>query len=137
MAKELKLDLTKILTREAKTIIASYRRLMSRGQGVELDQAPKKKKGKKPWMINTGDTKNNGFAFTVRKTSLKVYAPKRKHSSGKVTYQDIFNWHNMKNYSGVFNKLPAGSKFPERVVREVGKQVFKWARSQMKNRRYG
>ena len=137
MAEELKLNLTKVLTREAKNVIAAYRRLMSRGQGVELDQAPKKQKGKGVWMIDTGATKSNGFAFTVRKTSMKVYAPNSKHPSGKVTYKDIFNWHNMKNYSGVFNKLPAGSKFPERVVKEVGRQVFKWARSQMKNRRYG
>ena len=149
---KVRIDLRKFFTREAKrNIIGSpnksyptYKSLLRMKKGVKLDNAPDndevtaKRKGKNQWMVHTGETQRQGFLFRAKKKELLVYASKAKHSgntyymtkAGKTsykqkkppTYEKIFQWHNKRGYSGVFGQLPVGSKFPERLVKEVGKQ---------------
>lgn len=141
---EFKIDLKKFFIFEAtKNIIPSYKRLMTRGKGVKMDNAPKKKKGGGVWMVDTGETRDNGFLHSVKKTSLLIFANPAKHS-GKTSrgyqqkspprYDQIFGWHNANRYSGVFRMLPVGSKFPDRLVKEVGNQVFKQIGSKFKGK---
>ena len=135
--KKLKLNLKTILIKEAKNLITQYKRLLSSGRGVLHDDSPKKKSGKGKWLIDTGETKNKGFAFTARNKSFTIYALPTKHSKSKATYRQIFGWHNMaQGWSGVFNRLPQGSKMPERVVEEAGRQVYRWIKSNIKGGRF-
>lgn len=112
------------------TQFPTYKSLLNKKKGIRLDSAPnnkeatRKAKGKNHWLVNTGNTMNKGFKFDAKPKSLRVFASKEKHSlNKKVTYEQIFKWHNADRYSGIFQKLPVGSKFPERLVREVGKQI--------------
>ncbi len=122
------------------TRFPTYKSLIKTKRGIRLDNAPKNssvtagRKGKNHWLVDTGATMHNGFKYEAKERSLRVYANPAQHPSGKVTYKQIFEWHNLgggpkarfnkkPRYSGVFQKLPVGSKFPERLVEEVGKQV--------------
>ncbi len=133
------INLKKFFTKEAKkniigkpnTVFPTYKSLLNRKKGIRLDKAPKnkestiKQKGKDHWLVDTGKTMRNGFKFTAKKRSLRIFANPSRHSLGKkATYKNIFDWHNAERYSGVFQKLPVGSKFPERMVTEVGKQIM-------------
>jgi len=152
--RKIKLDLTKFFKREAvRNIIGkpnspfpTYKSLMQTKRGVSLDKAPvnilttRKRKGKSHWMVHTGELMKKGFLYNASKMSLTIYANPSNHSGntyymtrrGKKpykqknppTYEQLFGWHNKKGYSGVFEKLPVGSKFPERLVKEVGKQLY-------------
>jgi len=133
---KLHFNLRNFLAREGKTLITSYQRLMSIRQGVSLDPAPHnapstvKRKGFDKWMIHTGKLRRQGFKMQAWPMRLKVYAFTDVHSRGKkrsVSYEDLFLWHNQghpgKTYSGVFDKFPAGSRFPERMSAEVYRQM--------------
>lgn len=155
----LSVNLKVFFDKEAKTIIASYKSLLTKKQGVSLDPAPKnapatiRKKGKDHWLVDTGETRREGFAFITQPTRMVIYASGKKHSGrytqmlvpeggkkkrgqwqiptrkvirqgkSKPTYRQIFRWHNQKGYSGIFGKLPVGSGFPKRFVAEVVKQL--------------
>lgn len=133
---KLHFNLRNFLQREGLTLIKSYKRLMAVKQGISLDAAPHnaastvKRKGKDHWMVDTGKLKRQGFKMQAWPMRLKVYASTDVHTHGKkraVTHEDLFQWHNQghagKTYSGVFNKFPAGSRFPERLSTEVFKQM--------------
>jgi len=118
---------------------------MNKKMGVRLDKAPDnkpstvKRKAKNHWLVHTGETMKRGFKFKARKRDLLVYANPQKHSGktyymtkgGKKaykqkkppTYKQLFIWNNAVGYSGVFQKLPVGSKFPKRMIAEVGRQL--------------
>ena len=133
-----RINLKKFFTKEAtkniigkpRTSFPTYKSLMNKKKGIRLDKAPRNSpttiamKGKDHWLVDTGETMNNGFKFTAKARSLRVYASTSKHSQSNKTYKQIFEEHNAERYSGVFQKLPVGSKFPERMVREVGKQIM-------------
>jgi len=147
MARPIKLDLTRFFIREGKTIIRSYKRLLTQGRGVSQDFAPKKKvSNRKPWLINTGETREKGFASKASKHRLLIYPSGKKHSgqtryrtksgykTGQAkkspTYRSLFRWHNRgkssynnQSYSGLFMKLPLGSQFPARMNTEVMRQL--------------
>ena len=129
------------------TSFPTYKSLLNKRMGIKLDSAPdndekySKLKGKNHWLVRTGETMNKGFQFKVGKRDLLIFASKKTHSGkgfrmtksrGRVntkaknppTYEKIFQWHNKKNYSGVFGQLPIGSKFPKRLIAEVGKQIL-------------
>ena len=146
-----KLKLKNFFIRESQTLIKSYKSLISRKQGVALDKAPSnkpstvKKKGKDHWMLDTGELKNKGFAFQTTNTKMKVYAPNISHS-GRSTYitrkggqpigkkiykskspptlRQLFEWHNTADgqYSGIFQRVPVGSKLFDRLDTEIEKQ---------------
>lgn len=142
------LDLTRFFEKECKTLIASYKGLLTRKQGIALDNAPSnkestiKRKGKDHWLVDTGETRRKGFLSEANRLKMKVYANTAKHSGrstymtkseGKKiyvkkdppTYEQIFLWHNTANdrYSGIFQMIPAGSKLFERLDKEINKQV--------------
>ena len=125
-----------------------YKRLLTSGHGILNDDAPKKEKNnRKPWLINTGETRQKGIERRNGKLSMTVYASTKKHSgrtryitkAGKVrtgqakhrpTYRQLFEYHNQgrssasgDQYSGIFNLLPLGSDFPDRLRREVALQI--------------
>lgn len=133
---QLKFNLRNFLAREGQTLIKSYQRLIQVRQGISLDPAPHnadatvKRKGKNHWMVDTGKLKRSGFKVLAWPMRLKVYASTDIHTRGKkrdVSYEDLFLWHNQghvgKSYSGVFNKFPVGSRFPDRLSVEVYKQM--------------
>ena len=136
---QFRINLKKFFTKEAvrniigkpNTVFPTYKSLLNKKKGIRLDKAPRNKKstrerkGKDHWLVDTGATMRNGFKYEAKARSLRVFASEEKHPNGKgkVTYKNIFEWHNAERYSGVFQKLPVGSKFPERLVREVGKQI--------------
>lgn len=148
----LKLDFTIFFRAESKKIISSYKRLISIRRGVSNDNAPHNarstqlRKGKDHWLIDTGKTKQRGFKSLVRKTRLLIYASGERHSPRRSkhprigtiakpapSYRQLFRWHGHgsehKKYSGIFGKLPAGSQFPKRFVKEgirqIKPQIFK------------
>ena len=116
-------------TKEGKNLIRQYQRLITIGRGVKNDDAPHnkpstvKKKGKDAWLQNTGETKKSGFKMRATDNRLLVFASGDRHSGGRATYREIFEWHNAKGYSGVFGQLPVDSKMPERFSREVHRQL--------------
>jgi len=126
-----KLKLKPFFSKEGKNTIRQYQRLITIGRGVRNDDAPHnkpstvKKKGKDAWLQNTGETKRSGFKMRATDNRLIVFASGDKHSSGRATYRQIFEWHNQKGYSGVFGQLPVDSKMPERFGKEVQRQFDK------------
>lgn len=135
-------NLRNFLRQEGATLVRSYQRLIATRKGISLDPAPHnapstvKRKGKDHWMVHTGTLKRDGFKMQAWPMRLKVYASTEVHSrrvskrTGRthtVTHEQLFLYHNQghpdKPYSGVFNKFPAGSRFPERMSREVYKQM--------------
>jgi len=143
--KKLKLNLLKFFQKESKTLISTYKRLISTGKGIKNDSSPKKKKGGGVWLKATGETNTKGYGFKATRTSMSVFALEEKHSGNTTrgykqknppTYKDIFNYHNQaRGWSGVFgSKLPVGTKFPERLVKEAGKQISRWAKGSIKGR---
>ncbi|QDP50135.1 MAG: hypothetical protein Unbinned4311contig1001_25 [Prokaryotic dsDNA virus sp.] len=143
--KKFKLNLLQFFQKESKNLIKTYKRLISRGQGIELDSSPKKKTGSGVWMKATGETNTKGYGYKATRTSMSVFALDKKHSGNTIrgykqknppTYKDIFSYHNqVRGWSGVFgNKLPAGSKFPQRLVKEAGIQISRWAKGSLKGR---
>ena len=133
------------LNKEGKNLISVYKRFLSVGKGILNDSSPTKKSGKGKWLIDTGETKEKGFAHKATNISLTVYALNKKHSGrdsrgykkkNPPTYAQIFNWHNQsQGWSGIFgNKLPVGSEFPRRLVTEVGRQVFRWVDKNIKRK---
>ncbi len=138
MAK-VKLNLASFFKTEAKkNIIPSYKRLISKGQGVDIDYAPRHKNpsNNKPWLIDTGETNRKGYNYRAGRDKLIIFASGAKHSprvykngtmsKKQVTYRQIFSWHNTAGgrYSGIFGKLPKGSQFPERFKAEVKTQLI-------------
>jgi hypothetical protein len=129
------LKLIPFFTREARTFISTYKRLIMNRQGIDLDPAPSNKqstinrKGFNHWMVETLALKNKGFKSSVHEMGFSVFASKEQHPSSKgkkepVTYEQLFTWHNQKHYSGVFgNRLPRGSQFYQRLVKEVDHQL--------------
>lgn len=146
-----KLKLKNFFIKESKTLIKSYKGLISKKKGVAMDRAPSnkpstvKKKGKDHWLVDTGETKERGFAFQATDTKMRVFAPDEKHSgrstyitrrggqpTGKKiyksmnppTYLQLFAWHNTAGgrYSGVFQKVPVGSLLFDRLDTEIEKQ---------------
>lgn len=141
-------NLSAFWTKESKNIIKSYKNLMTQGRGVLQDDAPRKQKNnRKPWLVNTGETRDKGFDSKHNRLRLLVFASGREHSgktrwitkNGKVrtgqakskpTHRQIFRWHNKgissasgETYSGVFGQLPVGSKFEDRLRAEVSRQT--------------
>ena len=146
-----RINLKKFFTKEAvrniigkpTTNFPTYKSLIQKKKGIRLDKAPKnakstiKRKGNDHWLVETGATMKNGFKYTAKQRSLRVYASQDKHPKKvkkKPTYKQIFEWHNAERYSGVFQKLPVGSKFPDRLVREVGRQIMPQMNKYLKNR---
>ena len=123
-----KLNLKKFFTKEAKTLTTTYKRLMSVGRGIRNDDAPSKKKpNDKPWLIDTGVLKSKGFVQEATKLSMKVRGSRRIHPNSTVTYEQLFDFHNQKGYSGIFGTMfPHNSKIPERLADEIDKQIEKW-----------
>ena len=142
----LKADFTIFFRAESKKIIASYKRLIAIRRGVSNDNAPhnapstRMRKGKDHWLVDTGETKKNGFNSIVRPKRLLIFASGERHSARRSkhprhgtiskpgpTYRQLFRWHghgsNKKRYSGVFGKLPSGSQFPQRFVNEAARQI--------------
>lgn len=139
---KLQFNLRPFLAGEGVKLISAYKRLMQVKQGVSLDPAPNnapstvRRKGKDHWMVDTGKLKRSGFKSQSWPMRLRVFASPEIHSirtskrSGKtwrVTHEQLFLYHNQghpeKRYSGVFNKFPAGSNFPDRFSREVYRQM--------------
>ena len=53
-------------------------------------------------------------------------------SKSRPKYSEIMQWHNQKNYSGIFGgKWPVGSKAPERIGAEILRQAKKQAIQQI------
>ena len=141
LRKFFRIEAIKNIIGKPNTRFPTYKSLLNKKKGIRLDNAPdnaqstKKAKGKNHWMVSSGNTMKNGFKYEAKPRSLRVYASQAKHKlSKKVTYEQIFKWHNKggdpsakynksERYSGIFQKLPVGSKFPVRLVREVGKQI--------------
>jgi len=140
-----KLNMKPFFQKESINIIKAYKNLIARRQGVRLDDAPNnapstaKSKGKNHWLVNTGETKNRGFAKTITRLVLIIFASKDKHSGryyadGKKhkrknppSYEKIFEWHNTAGgrYSGVFQELPAGSQTLNKMEKDIVKQFNK------------
>lgn len=148
---KIKVRLRPFFEREAKTLTREYKKLITTRKGVSLDKAPNnaaatiKQKGFNHWLVNTGETKNKGFRHKAHNKGFKVFANPAKHSgrylyvkhkngepvetvikrskNSKATYEDIFDWNNQKNYSGVFEFLPVGSRMPQRLDKELAKQI--------------
>lgn len=133
MAKGIKFDFLSFFTREAKNLVKQYQHLMDRGVGVSLDNAPEnkpstiKKKGFSKWMVDTGELKNRGFKYLAKKDEFSVFGNSTPHSKGGTTYNKLFEIHNTAKgrYSGVFGKLPVGSKFVDRFEKEAIGQIKK------------
>ncbi len=151
MAKlKIKLDFKKFFIKESKNLIKYYKLFMKKKQGLNYDDAPSnkpstvKKKGKDHWLVDTGETMQKGFKYRAKRLGMLVFASGQKHS-GRSTYikrkdgkpagkkinksknpprlRQIFEWHNKKNYSGVFGELPKGSAMHARFDKEANKQV--------------
>jgi hypothetical protein len=135
MAKvRIRLDFSKFFKREAtRNIIPSYKRLMTKGRGVENDDAPTKDKGRKSWMVDTGELRDHGFVYRATRDRLLIFGSGKKHSSkyrNPPTYKQLFQWHNKgrsaksgETYSGIFGQLPLKSRFPDRFRDEALKQL--------------
>lgn len=143
-----RIDLSAFFNKESKNLVSSYKGLLTSGRGVRQDDAPRKMKdNRKPWLINTGDTRQNGIERKYTKSGMIVFASSKKHS-GKTrwvrkdrtvgtgrskrrpTYRQLFKWHNRgrssalsESYSGIFNEFPANSKFGDRLEEEVMRQT--------------
>ena len=138
MAK-VKADFSAFFAREAKkNIIPSYKRLISKGQGVDIDYAPRHKNpsNNKPWLIDTGETNRKGYNYRAGRDKLIIFASGAKHtprvykngtmSKKQVTYRQLFKWHNTAGgrYSGIFGILPKNSAFPARFRAEATRQLM-------------
>lgn len=136
--KKFAISLRAFFTKEAKNLISTYKRLISNRQGIDLDDAPSNapstvaKKGFNHWMVETFELKDKGFNSKINDNGFSVFASKRTHTTKRgrklpskiPTYEDLFTWHNAKKYSGVFgNRMPKGSQFYQRLVKEVYKQL--------------
>lgn len=117
---------------ESKTVIKSYKNLLSRKLGVRLDQAPSnkpstiKRKGRDHWFKDSGKSIRKGFSSVVTRLRMVIFASKEKHPNrSDVSYEKLFLLHNTADgrYSGVFGQLPVGSKMFQRLDKEVNKQV--------------
>lgn len=129
MAK-IKLDFRTFFNREGKKIITSYKSLITNRRGVDQDDAPEKKyPNGKPWLVNTGALRKDGFRYIYTANRLIIFPSGAKHpGKGKQpTFRQLFRWHNTANgrYSGLFGKLPVGSAFPDRFQEEASKQLLK------------
>ena len=141
-------NLSAFFNKESKTASTQYKRLLSLGRGILNDDAPRKKKNnRKPWLVNTGETRQKGIERKNDKYSMTIYASAKKHSGrtryitkkGEVrtgtsknrpTYKQLFKYHNQgrssassETYSGIFNELPLNSAFPDRLKAEVYSQT--------------
>jgi hypothetical protein len=98
-------------------------------------------------MVDTGKLKKLGFQMQAWPMRLRVYASREVHStktskkSGKtwtITHEELFLLHNQghpgKRYSGVFNQLPMGSRFPERLSKAIYKQMIPQVRAELSKR---
>lgn len=139
----IKLNLLSFFAKEAKNLRTVYKRLLSNKRGIANDTAPSnapstvRKKGKNHWLIDTAETKNKGILYDAKNDGFKVYASDKTHSgaylykgqrkrrkNSEISYREIFELHNQKNYSGIFgDELPAQSKFPDRFERELLRQI--------------
>lgn len=146
-----KLNLREFFIKEAAILVKSYKSLMSQGRGVKMDAAPSnaastiKSKGKNLWLVNTGETKNRGFESDATENSMTVEASgkrhsgnylykgkKKRHTGANPTYEELFEFHNQKNYSGIFgDKLPVGSQLPKRLEKEVKKQIDEFLKAKI------
>lgn len=144
-----KIKLMRFLNKESKNIVTKYKSFLSRKRGVSNDDAPPnkastiKQKGKNHWMVATGETKNKGIEYRVKKRGVgkygmlvfgsgqrhsgkRLYKGKKVQGKSRPTYRSIFRYNNTAKgrYSGIFQYLPYNSKFPERLVNEIGKQTL-------------
>jgi len=143
----LKLKLKAFFDKEAKTLIRSYKRLISVRRGVSNDNAPSNmpstrrgKGGRDHWLLNTGELKQQGFEFKTTNNRMMVFAAGKRHSPPRVgkrrtgskapsqpTYRQLFRWHGRgrkgNTYSGIFGRLPYNSRFPERFTNECIEQL--------------
>ena len=136
------LDLRLFFSQATKTLIASYKNLLSKRQGVRLDDAPQNanstiaRKGKDHWLVETGETKNRGFLSRFTKTMMEVFASPQRHSGKTVggttrknapSYEKIFGMWNTAGgrYSGIFGQVPANSRLFQRLDKEMNIQFQK------------
>ncbi len=129
MAKQLSINLQPILEKEAKKLIASYRNLLTKKQGIEIDAAPsnapstKQRKDKDHWLIDTGETYRKGFKYRATKNTLLVFASGERHS-GRRTYVGVPGGHKGKK-RGVRR-----ARTQKRIVRAKNpptyRQIFSW-----------
>ena len=129
MAKQLSINLQPILEKEAKTLISSYRRLLTKKQGIQIDTAPRNApstigiKGKDHWLVDTGETRRKGFKYRATKDTMLVFASGERHS-GRRTYYGVPGGHKGKK-RGVRR-----ARTQKRIVRAKNpptyRQIFSW-----------
>jgi hypothetical protein len=127
-----KLDFTAFFTKEAKTLISSYRRLLTQKKGVRMDPAPGNapsviaRKGKDHWLMDTKDLYRNGFKSTASDYRLLVYASTDKHS-GRSTYMGVPGGH-VGQKPGVRRKRSETRTHQRRNVAKIPtyEQLFLW-----------
>lgn len=96
--KPLKLNLIKLFNKESKTLIKTYKTLLTKKQGVKIDKAPSNKlstiqrKGRDHWLKDTNETYNNVFKRSVGRVSFIVFSSDSNHS-GKRTYMGVKGGH--------------------------------------------
>lgn len=59
----------------------------------------------------------------VRRARTERRTHQQSNAAKIPTYEQLFLWHNQKNYSGIFGHFPAGSKFPSRFKKELNNQM--------------
>jgi len=98
MAERFAINMQPILEQEAKKLVSTYRKLLTKKQGIKKDPAPHNKpatiarKGKDHWLVDTGETKNKGFLFRAGSNYIIVTASNALHS-GKYTYMGVPEGH--------------------------------------------
>ena len=128
---QIKLDFRTFFNREGRTIITEYKKLITKGRGTEQDDAPDKVfPNGKPWLVNTGALRKDGFRFAASANRLIIFPSGAKHpgkGKSRPIFRQLFRWHNTANgrYSGVFHKLPVQSAFLDRFQEEASRQLMK------------
>ena len=98
MAKRISLNLKRFFNREGNLLRGQFKRLLTVKRGRMNDDAPNNKlsttlaKGKDHWLINTGETRDNGIGVKAGRHKLLIHAKQGKHSGDRV-YMGVKGGH--------------------------------------------